>query len=98
MAVTGSVVLVLGEELLESERLSRSSIHCTVWAAALTALATAWDGVDFRSLSTVANADWAEERLPEPMALPSAAMSVESCEDADVPLPLEEACAGLSWL
>lgn len=85
------------EELLESERLSRSSIHCTVWAAALSAVATAWDGVDFRSLSTVAKADWAVERLPEPMALPNAAMSVESCEVADE-LPLEEAGAGFSWL
>ena len=61
-------------------------------------MATAWDGVVCRSFSTVAKADWAEVRLPELRALPSAAMSVESCEDADVPLPLEEACAGLSWL
>ena len=91
------VVVVDEEELRELERLNRSSTHCTVWAAALSALATAWDGVDFRSLSTVANAVWAEERLPELRALPSVAMSVVSCE-ADDELPLEDVCAGFSWL
>ena len=97
MEVTGSVVVFDEVELLESERLSRSSIHCTVWAAALSALATAWDGVVFRSLCTVANADWAEERSPELMALPNAAMSVDSCEVADE-LLLEDVCAGFNWL
>ena len=79
MEVVGSMV-VEDEELLESERLSRSSTHCTVWATAAVALSIACEGVDFRSLCTVANADWAVERLPELRALPRAVMSVESCE------------------
>ncbi len=85
------------EELFPLEMLSRSSTHCTVWATAVSALVTAWEGEDFMSFCTVAKADWAVERLPEPRALPRAAMSVESCE-APEELLLVEAWEGLSLL
>ena len=39
------------------DRLSRSSIHWTVWATALSALFTAGAGAAFKSACTVANAD-----------------------------------------
>lgn len=79
------------------ERLSRSSIHCTVWATAAVAFAIDCEGVDFRSFCTVAYADWAVERLPELSALPKADISVESCEAPEVPL-LEEVVDGFNWL
>lgn len=55
-AFSMEVVVSAGGEgaLFEVERLSRSSTHCTVWATAVSALATACEGVDFRSLATVA--------------------------------------------
>ena len=81
MAVVGSTGAA--EELFELERLSRSSTHATVWAAADSALATDCDGVLFKSLCTVANADWAVVRLPELRALPNAAISVAICELPD---------------
>jgi len=78
MDVVGSKGVV--EELFELERVSRSSTHCTVCATALSALAMACEGVVFRSPCTVAKADWAVDRSPEPMAAPSAVMSVDNCE------------------
>ena len=47
ISVVGSVVLE--EELLESERVKRLSTHCTVCAAAASALATDGGGAAFRS-------------------------------------------------
>ena len=86
MDVVGSVGVV--ELLLELESVSRSSTHCTVCATAPSAFVTACEGVVFKSLCTVAKADCAVERSPEPMALPNAVISVDNCEV--VPEPDEE--------
>jgi hypothetical protein len=48
MDVVGSKGVV--EELFEPEMFSMSSTHCTVCAAALSAFATACEGVVFKSL------------------------------------------------
>ena len=72
------------ELLLELESVSRSSTHCTVCVAALSALVMACDGVVFRSLCTVAKADWAVDRSPELMAVPSAVISVDNCDGVPV--------------
>ena len=67
------------EELLGLAESSRSLTQPSTWAMAAVAFAMAWDGVLFRSVWTVANADWAADRSPELSAVPSAVISVESC-------------------
>ncbi len=68
--------------LLGVDSVSRSSTHCTVCAAAFSALVIAADGELFRSLCTVANACCAVVRSPPESALPSVARSVANCEFA----------------
>jgi hypothetical protein len=70
----------VAEELLEADRFSRSSTHCTVCVAAVSASVTACDGDVFRSLCSVAKADCAVDRSPDPIAVPNAFKSVENCE------------------
>ena len=75
------------EELLASERSSRSFTHCCTWAMAALAFAMACEGELFISAWTVANADCAAERLPELIAAPNAVISVESCAlEEELPL------------
>jgi hypothetical protein len=78
MEVVGSAGVV--ELLFELESVSRSSTHCTVCATALSAFVIACEGVAFKSLCTVAKADCAVDRSPEPMADPNAVISVDNCE------------------
>src|ERR1700679_3342420 len=75
--VVGSVVL---EELSEVAGEKRSSIHCTVCAAAASAFTTAVEGVAFKSLCPVAKADGAVDRSPDESAVPSVVRSVASCD------------------
>ena len=89
IAVVGSTGAV--GALLALERFSRSSIHFTVWLAAASAFVTDCDGALCRSLCTVVNADSAVDKLPELIALPSAAISVESWEVGAELLALERA-------
>lgn len=88
--------------LFELDRLSRSSIHCTVWLTAVSAFVIACDGVLFKSFCTVVNADWAVDRSPELIALPSAFISVESwellVELPDELLPFAEEGVWFNWL
>ena len=66
------------EELFTFSVLSSSWTICTDWDAALISFVSDGEVLFFRSLCTVANADWAVVKLPEPSALPSAVRSVES--------------------
>jgi hypothetical protein len=86
ICVVGSTVVV--SAVLDVDSVSRSSTHCTVCAAAFSALVTAADGALFRSLCTVANACCAVVRSPPLSALPSVARSVASCELAVVLVPV----------
>jgi hypothetical protein len=56
ICVVGSTVVVSALLDVDVDSVSRSSTHCTVCAAAFSALVTAAEGALFRSLCTVANA------------------------------------------
>ena len=85
------------EVLVEFKVLSSPSTNCTDWDAALASLVCAGEAVFFRSPKTVANADWAVDRLPELSALPSEVRSVESWELLKrlVPFAVAEFCRTL---
>lgn len=76
------------EDALEFNVLSRSWTNCSDWVAALLSTIRDGDAELAKSLLTVAKADCAVERSPEVSALPSAVISVESCELLDELLPL----------
>jgi len=75
------------EELLGSAESSRSFTQPSTWAIAAVAFAMDCDGALFISAWTVANADWAADKLPALSAVPSAVISVVSCVLAEE-LPL----------
>jgi hypothetical protein len=83
--------------LLEPDRFSRSSTHCTVWFTAASAFVTACDGVLFKSFWTVEKADCAVDRSPELIALPRDFISVASWEPEDELLPLVDQRFWFSW-
>jgi hypothetical protein len=69
---------VLEEELLEFTVLSSSWTNCSDWDATFVSSVCDGEAAFFKSLWTVAKADWALDIFPELSAPPSAVRSVES--------------------
>ena len=85
------------EVVLEFNGLSSALTNCTDCDAAFISLACAGEGAFFRSLCTVAKADWAVDKSPEFSALPTAARSMENGELLDPVLPLAAAAPSFSF-